>query len=60
MSANSRMDKLWYIHRKVHSNEKEQATDKCNNMNECHRYNVKLKKLGIKEYIWNDSIYEKF
>ena len=59
MSINSRMVKLQHSHKRVYSNEKEQATDKCNSMMGSHTYNMKLKKPDTKEYILNDSIYKK-
>ena len=59
MPTNSRMVKLQHSHKRVYTNEKEQATNKCNSMKGSHTYNMKLKKPDTKEYILNDSIYKK-
>lgn len=43
----------------LHSNEKEQATTTCNNINESPEHKIEQKKPDSKEYILYDSIHIK-
>lgn len=61
MSINSKMDKLWSIHKVLDSTENKMWTTTIyNNIKESCKHNVKPKKPDTKEFISYDSTYIKF